>query len=260
MRYLIVLVLLLVTNIVIAQDKFQLAPPMVKYQSAFYTGTTSFEVVFSQPGTAVHYTLNGMEPTAADPVYTKPVKINRNSKVKVKAFGSDYLPSETVSVQFVQEGKKIKSAVFSKPAEYYAKAKPGTLHDNVGGKDNYRSGDWIGYDSDTVSVDIELVKKESINSVIVDVLQDEPSWIFLPEQILAYYFDEKSNAYVPFAKEVMFSEAASPKSVQLRVLQAKTNIRSNKIRLEFHVVKKIPDWHSGKGKHAWLFIDEVIVY
>ena len=46
-----------------SQPSFQLAPPILKYKSAFFSGTTSFVFIFNQPGAEVRYTLNGNEPT-----------------------------------------------------------------------------------------------------------------------------------------------------------------------------------------------------
>ncbi len=86
---------------------FQLAPPMLKYKSAFFSGTTSFEVIFNQPGAEVRYTLNGNEPTENDLLYSAPVPVTKRTQVKVKAFGKDFLPSETVSAQFIKDGKQI---------------------------------------------------------------------------------------------------------------------------------------------------------
>src|ERR1700741_4505489 len=74
------------------QPAFQFAPPMLKYESAFFSGTTSFEVIFNQPGAEIRYTLNGNEPTEKDALYSAPVRINKKTTVKVKAFGKTFLP------------------------------------------------------------------------------------------------------------------------------------------------------------------------
>lgn len=182
-------------------QQFQLAPPMLKYPSGFFSGNTSFEVIFKQPGAAVHYTLNGKVPTENDLVYTKPVSISNKTIVKVKAFGKDYLPSETVTANFIKDGKAIDKIQFSKPNEYYANAKADVLHDNIGGIVNYRSGTWLGYDSDTVTISVDLKKKEKINTVLINLLQDENSWIFLPEQLQVSYYNDKRKTYLPLGKE-----------------------------------------------------------
>lgn len=239
---------------------FQLAPPMLKYKSAFFSGTTSFEVTFNQPGAEVRYTLNGNEPTEKDLLYSTPVPVTKRTQVKVKAFSKDLLPSETIGAQFIKDGKQISQVLFSKPNEYYAKNKPDVLNDNSGGLLNYRSGGWLGYDSDTVTITVDLKKKEVINTVLISLLQDENAWIFLPEQILVYYYNDKQKAFVPTGKETFVHESAGPKQNDMREIIPTQKIKTDRLRLVLFPIKKIPDWHQGKGNHGWLFIDEIKVY
>jgi Chitobiase/beta-hexosaminidase C-terminal domain len=217
-------------------QEFQLAPPLLKYNSVFFSGPATFSVVFNQPGTAVHYTLNGNEPTEDDLIYKTPVTVSKRTIVKVKAIGNGYLSSETISAEFIKNGKPVKSAHYTTPHESYGNAKPDILHDDIGGIPNYRNGTWIGYDRDTVEINIELKKKEKIKSVLIDVLQDENSWIFLPEQVLVYYYDNRRKAYAPFGKEVFFDEGPSPKECSIREIISKTQVRADKLYLVFYTV------------------------
>ncbi|WP_276500788.1 chitobiase/beta-hexosaminidase C-terminal domain-containing protein [Terrimonas pollutisoli] len=242
------------------QQKFQLAPPMLKYESGFFSGKTSFEVIFNQPGAEVRYTLNGNEPTQKDFLYSKAVSITKKTLVKVKAFGNDFLPSETVTASFITEGKKIKQAIYSKPNESYANSKANILIDNIGGQVNYRSGSWVGFDNDTVTIDIELQKKEKVSKVLISVLQNEKSWIFLPEQILAYYYNEQQKAFLSLGKETFQFDEPGPKQVNIREINLSTAIKTKQLKLVFFPLKKIPAWHGGKGNHGWLFLDEIKVY
>jgi hypothetical protein len=260
MRKITTVVLLLLAQYCFGQPAFQLAPPMLKYSSAFFSGTTSFEVIFNQPGAEIRYTLNGNEPTEKDALYAAPVPITKKTTVKVKAFGKNFLPSETVSAEFIKNGKDIRQVSFSKPNDYYAKGKPDILYDNTGGLLNYRSGTWLGYDSDTATIDVQLKKTESLNSVLISLLQDENAWIFLPEQILVYYYNDKQKAFVPAGKETFVHEQPGPKQVNMREITFREKLKTGKLKIILVPLKKIPDWHGGKGNHGWLFIDEIKVY
>lgn len=248
------------TSTCFSQPQFQLAPPMLKYKSGFFSGKTSFEVIFNQPGAEVRYTLNGKEPTEKDPLYLRAVPITKRTVVKAKAFGKNFLSSETVTASFIKDGKAIMRASYSKPNESYANSKPNLLHDNIGGQANYRSGTWVGFDNDTVTVDLELNKKETINNVLISLLQDENSWIFLPEQILVYYFNDQQKVFVPLAKETFQFDTPGPKQVIVREIEPSASIKTKQLKLVFFPLKKIPDWHGGKGNHGWLFLDEIKVY
>ena len=243
-----------------SQSIFQLAPPLLKYKSVFFSGSTSFEVIFNQPGAEVHYTMNGNEPTENDPLYSSAVTVTKREQVKAKAFGKNFLPSETVYALFVKDGKAIRRIQYSTPNESYAKSKEDILNDNIGGVVNYHSGEWLGYDSDTVTITIDLEKKEVIKTVLINLLQDEKSWIFLPEQVLVYYYNDRQKTFLETGRKDFLHETADPKQCNMQELNPAQKIKTNKLKLVLLPLKKIPDWHNGKGNHGWLFIDEIKVY
>ena len=47
------------------------------------------------PGTTIHYTTNGSEPTESSPVYLSPIKIDADMTIKAKAFADGYTDSDT---------------------------------------------------------------------------------------------------------------------------------------------------------------------
>jgi hypothetical protein len=243
-----------------SQPAFQLAPPILKYKSGFFSGSTSLEVVFNQPGAEVHYTMNGNEPTGNDPLYTSAIVITQRAQVKVKAFAKNFLPSETVKATFIKSGKAIRDIKYSTPNESYANSKADILNDNIGGIANYRSGGWLGYDNDTVTITVDLTKKESINNVLISLLQDENSWIFLPEQVLIYYFNDKQKTFLQTGQEIFQHNNPGAKQCTVQEIKPAKKIKTDKLKLVLLPLKKIPDWHNGKGKHGWLFIDEIKVY
>jgi hypothetical protein len=243
-----------------SQQLFQLAPPLLKYQSVFFERSAVVEIMFSQPGAEVRYTLNGKEPTANDLLYTKPLRIKQQTMIKAKAFGKNFLSSEIMQALFIKDGKKISRIDFSKPSEQYSSTKENILFDNTGGILNIHSGTWLGYNNDTVSITISLHKKEKVSSVLVDMLQDEASWIFLPEQMQVYYYNEKQNSFTLLTKELLSFEKQSTKTTVSKIIHFQQEIVTDKLQLVLFPLKDIPDWHTAKGNHAWLFIDELKVY
>jgi hypothetical protein len=243
-----------------SQPAFQLAPPLISYKSAFFSGSTSFEVQFNQPGASVHFTVDGREPTQKDKVYTGPVTIRKKTTVKLKAIGKRFQSSETVTATFIPEGKQITQVSFSPPNESYANAAPNILHDGIGGISNYRHGSWLGYNNDTATFDITLQKEETVREVLVSMLRDENSWIFLPTALKLFAFDEASQTFKTIASESFNHTAPSTKQVEMHVLKLPNNIRTSHLKIVVTPLIKIPDWHTGKGEHGWFFVDEIKVY
>jgi hypothetical protein len=251
-----------IADTIFAQDTFQLAPPIVKYNSVFFADKTMVEIKFAQSATAVHYTLNNSEPTVNDAVYTTPVGIKNNfTTLKAKVFGNNFHPSQTVTTTFFKAGKKIQSAQQTTPNKDYPGSGTNTLIDNKGGIPQFGSNTWLGYNCDTVRVTINLEKEQTVNKVLLNFLQDEGSWIFMPEEIMVDWFDEKAKKIKPFEKQKLVADTATSGSqCNYRIIQTKNKITTSKISINIIVKKSIPAWHLAKGKHGWLFIDEIKVY
>jgi len=157
-------ILLFYSCSIFAQERFQLAPPLLQYPSVFFEKQTRVEIKFAQPGTTIHYTLNNNEPTEKDAVYTGPVRITRNlSVLKAKVFGPDFNPSETVSVMFIRSGKPVQSVQYTMPDAKYPGNGSRTLIDNKGGSPSGSSARWMSYRCDTVAVTLELGNKRRVN-------------------------------------------------------------------------------------------------
>lgn len=267
------LILILTGNISsffsLAQDGFQLARPFVKYESVFFKDSAKLELKFAQRGAKIYYTANykmpseiSKEPSEKSFLYKKPLVFKAPfTTVKAKVFNKEFKPSETIELSFAKEGKQIKKISSSSPNSKYPGSGDSTLFDNKGGIENLNSKTWLGFDSDSIKLIVELTKKETVSSVLISFLQNEDSWIFLPEFISISNFDESKNLFLPFGKEVIFNVEKSVTKINFRfIFPNLKNIKSRKLMIHILPVKKIPDWHPGKGQHAWCFIDEIKVY
>ncbi len=253
----------------LAQDGFQLARPFVKYESVFFKDSAKLELKFAQRGAKIYYTTNhkmlsekSKEPSEKSFLYKNPIIFKTLfTTIKAKVFSKEFQPSETIELSFAKEGKQIKKISTSSPNNKYPGSGDSALFDNKGGIENLNSKTWMGFDADSINLIVELSKKEAVGSVLISFLQNEDSWIFLPELILISCFDESKNLFLPFGKEVIFNKENSSSKINFRLIFPDLkNIKSRKLMIQIMPVKKIPDWHPGKGQHAWCFIDEIKVY
>src|SRR5690606_9947849 len=198
-----------------AQEKLQLAPPLFRYSSAFFNGETTCNIIFNQPDAEIRYTLDGSDPTETSLLYKEPITIRNRTIVKARSVGKNYKPSETITARFISDGLPLKKTSFSQPNEYYSSAKADILNDNIGGITNYRSGTWLGYDSDTVTIEAEFHQVQNIKSVLINLLQDEGSWIFMPELLLVYYFDTDRKEFTLFGQEKFNHNQAGEKTCRV---------------------------------------------
>ena len=245
-----------------AQQQFQLAPPVLKYTSAFFSGSAIVSLQFAQPGTQIFYTLNNSEPTEKDAVYQSPIEIKKSfTTLKAKVFGNGFLPSETMQATFIKDGLRIKSIEQSTPNEKFAGNGWETLFDNEGGIADMRNKNFLGYQQDSVEINVTLEKKQKIKSVLLDFLQDEGSWIFLPQSIRVYYFNESKNSYELIGrKEISSDTIVKGSATVFELINTTKKINADKLKIIIEPLQSMPEGHPGKGKQAWLFIDEIKIY
>lgn len=255
-------VFILNTAVLSAQESFQLAPPLLKYPSVFFTKEAKIEMAFAEPNTEIRFTTNGAEPTLNDPIYKTPLSITTNfTTVKARVFSKIYQASDVVAATFIKDGLPIKSIECTPPNPKYAGSGATTLIDNKGGTTNISSKTWLGFQTDTVEIVLNLNKKEKVNSVLVNLLQDYGSWIFLPEKIDVYAFNSKTKTFQWVGNQIFNQEKEVKGSFCTPlVLTLKKGIKTDKIKLQLYLVKQIPDWHAGHGSRSWIFMDEIKVY
>jgi len=245
-----------------AQEAFRLAKPIIGYRSAFFNDSAVADLRFAQAGTQIYYTLNGREPTEADSKYQRPVVIKESmTTLKAKVFGRGFFPSATASVTFIQDGLPIKSVEQPAGDENFKGNGAATLQDNLGGIADMHSTNFIGYRRDSVTILITLDKPQSVQSILFDFLQDEGSWIFLPQKVEVLFYNYKNRAYDPWLEKIFSPDSLiKGSSTVLAMLTSGQKLVTDQIKVMLRPLSSIPAWHPGKGNKAWLFIDEVKIY
>ena len=256
------LLFFLIAASVDAQTALQLAPPLLKYESVFFKNTATVTLKFAQQGTRIFYTLNDQTPGVKSPVYSKSIQIKTNfTTIKAMVAGAGFVPSEIVTATFVKDGFKIKSLQQTPPNERYKGNGATTLIDNKGGLTAVNSHTWLGYQADSVEINITLEKSQPIAAVLINALQDYGSWIFLPQQIQVYVFDKSKQSFQYLTNWIDTSSTnIAGASCQPVLMPLSKKINTDTIKIILKGIKSLPDWHQGKGQPGWLFIDEIKVY
>src|SRR4030095_16324053 len=81
----------------------QVAPPTVSPGGGFFSGTLSVTLTAPTPGSTLHYTLDGSEPTDGSPTYSAPLEIVHSTTLKARAFRPGHVPSAVTTAGFVSD-------------------------------------------------------------------------------------------------------------------------------------------------------------
>ncbi|HSC54794.1 MAG TPA: FN3 associated domain-containing protein [Phnomibacter sp.] len=241
-----------------AQKTYQLAPPNAKFASAFFDKSTSVSFVFEQPGSEIRYTTDGSDPTANSAVYKKPIAISKHQTIiKAATFAKGFTPSETVVLPFFSQGLPIAQLSTTSPNNKYKGSGPTTLFDNKSGGTNHNNNAWLGFDSDSIIVNITMQQSTNISAVMLHVLVNQGAWIFAPQQVQVYVVDNNSARLLQ--THTIESKQQTPTDAEA-IMVALPKTKTNQLRLVITPLATLPEWHAGKGNKAWCFIDEIKIY
>ena len=243
-----------------AQDSFQLAPPVLRYPSVFFSKSLPVTMEFAMAGTHIHYTRNGQEPTEHDPLYSRPIVLkNKLSTLKARVFGNDFWPSEVVEAQFYRQGLPIIKINQSAPQERYSGSGPNTLIDGLGGLSASDSKTWMGF-QDTVLLSLTLAKPARVKQVLLEVLQNQGAWIFMPQQVAVYAAEKGSNKLVLIGTKLLNTGKDDQNGCRTILIDLDRKVKTRQVIVKVYPLPKLPEGHPGADKPAWLFLDEINVY
>jgi hypothetical protein len=134
------------------------------------------------------------------------------------------------------------------------------LNNGLFGGNNFLQN-WLGFqDEDMVTV-IDLKSEKEFSNVYVNFLDDNSSWIFIPEKIIVEVSDDGKNFREIASKSNSIKKHENfydtKKSIPFEFHFPVTKARY--IKITANSIKECPAWHPAAGGKSWIFIDEIIV-
>ena len=232
--------------------------PIITPTQTLFSSTVDIEVVSDITSPDYRYTINGDEPDSLSNLYVGPIKIDRSSNLKFKAFKKGSRPSPVQEVFYRKIAASITDfKLLSTTVEPYAAKN--ILSNNEVGSADFRDGTWNGFiKSDTRSGDMiaEFSLPEGVNEIGISSLTDYGAYILFPTKIELYDISLGNDELV-YSKNISrkFDEENAP----LYTFRIPINKNLKKVRLKVISNKKLPKGHPAEGEPAWLFIDEIML-
>lgn len=141
------------------------------------------------------------------------------------------------------------------PSPQYAKGDPQELVNKLVGETDYRCG-WLGFEGADLQATVQ-VTGEAAMSVSVNFLQDQASWVFLPEKVAIEI--SADGRHFKTVQEVAIPLAPDGKKM-VQTVSAQFSPQTVKaVRVSATNAKTCPPWHTCNGSKCWIFADEIIV-
>jgi hexosaminidase len=234
----------------------------VDISTRFDKGTGKVNVTLSseQPDVPVYYTTDGRDPSVKSILYTAPFTVSGNTVIKSGLFVDGKLKEKASERGFYFHqgvGKKIEYK--TQWSERYAAGGENALIDGLRGSKDHHDGLWQGFLGNDMDVIIDFGKEIPVTSVMVTMLQNQKSWIFMPKYVEFSLSSDKKRWHS--VNRVL--NTASPKEEQAFIQPFTQPFPSTKARFLRVTAKNYgvcPAWHEGAGQPSWIMIDEIAVY
>jgi len=192
-------------------------------------------------------------------LYLTPFEIDKTTKIYAYKtdMGMRMTISDTISATFFKKPNKYTINIKSKYNPQYHAGGPEGLLDGILGTENWRKGDWQGYQSQDFEAVVDLQEVKDINEISARFLQDQRSWILMPTKV-EYYISEDNVNFTYFGS---VNNTLDPKIEENIILNFTAN-ETKKARYVKVIAKnfgKLPQWHQGFGGDAFIFVDEITI-
>ncbi len=206
----------------------------------------------------IRYTLDGTDPTAASPVYSEPVALQSETKIRAALFNKKDRKGRVVAETIYVNKAFGKQVQILTP---YSKQYPGkgdqTLVDGMKGNLSVKAGAWLGYHGNDMEIIIDLGASTVINSIRASFLKSTWSWIFLPKRV-EYYLSDDGITFA--AAGIIENNNDNNHGALLKEFHQLTSGKSGRyIKVKAINVGVCPAWHGAAGQTCWLFADEIVV-
>ena len=205
----------------------------------------------------IHYTLDGTEPNEASATYEEPVALRENAIIKAIALRPS--GASNVYVDSVSFSKATSQPVtlVNAPNPRYKAAEGVTLVDGKFGTNSYSNGDWVGFNGDDMVAVVDLGKEQKVSDVAIRTCVVTGDWVFDATGMQV----EVSNDGTTFTKVASedYSVPTSHTSGIVRHSLSFPETDARYVKVIAKTLKTIPDWHPGKGKPGFIFVDEIEV-
>ncbi|MBI5404082.1 MAG: family 20 glycosylhydrolase [Ignavibacteriae bacterium] len=227
----------------------------VKYSQPIDKKGIGIEVNAPFSNSEIYYTTDGSEPDLKSIKYSGIFSVLNSCTIKTAYFENGNKQGNTFVQEFninLATGQNI--TLVTQPRKRYSVGGAFSLVDGITGRLPWSGRDWLGFLGDDLNATIELKQAEEISKVVVDVLNSEQNWIYLPKEIEV--FVSTDGIKFESVKKVEWNYINKyERSVELTFDKVKTKY----VKVIARNFGKIPAGNPGEGTDAWLFVDEISI-
>lgn len=234
--------------------------PLIIAESKSFKDKLKIELKSQNSKDSIYFFISDIQDETAKKMwvlYTKPFEISETSTISAYVKNNKNQSNE-VSATFFKKPNNYTIDIKSKyNPQYHAGGNEGLL-DGILGEENWRKGDWQGYQSQDFEAVVDLQKSQKISTINSRYLQDSRSWILLPSKV-EYYV---SNDNIKFQLLKTVGSTLDWKYNETKIVDYKADLENTTaryVKVKAYNFGKLPEGHQGFGGDAFIFIDEITI-
>ncbi len=232
--------------------------PWLRESPRVFKDSVLVEYACTDPNTRIYCTQDGTTPNGSSALYRKPFTVHNTVTLKAYAEAPGREPSKVITAVMKKVDRNWSVNVLSKMNNQYTAGGPMGLIDGINGNERWRLGGWQGYLGTDFTAIIDLKKDTAISRIRSRFLQDAPSWIWMPCEVIFYVSSD--GADYREVKRITTDVPTDEKEVVIREYTAELNkVRGRYVKVTATKLGAIPSWHPGAGQPAFIFTDEIEV-
>ena len=204
----------------------------------------------------IYYTTDGTSPDKNSKLYSGVFKIAKDAELKAVVIRGEE-KSRILSEKITYSKAAMKTIKALQPVNrQYQYRGISTLVDGLKGNENYRTGRWIAFLGNDLEAVIDLGTPAEITELILTANVVKGDWIFAARKLSLLVSDDEKNFETVASKNYPALLKTDADGIYEHVLTFNA-VKKRYVKIIAETEKSMPDWHSGAGKPAFLFVDEI---
>lgn len=226
--------------------------PTINAERNSFKEFLDISITSQKPTDSIFYSVNSEEKFER---YTQNFKIDRTSTIKA------YVKNKTgksaiITAHFYKKPNAYRISILPKFNSQYTAGGADGLIDGIYGTENWKKGEWQGYQPEDFEAVIDLKKSTKIHEISANFLQDSRSWILMPTKV-EFYLSENNKDFV-LVKSIENTIDPKDNSVLIKKFTSSLPLTNAQfVKVKAYNFGKLPKWHQGFGGDAFIFIDEI---
>ena len=239
--------------------------PVIQSESKAFKDNLKIELKSQNSNDEIYFMINDKDDHLAKKMfvkYAKPFEISQTSTIEAYVKTKEG-QSNTISATFFKKPNNYSVNIKSVYNPQYHAGGPEGLLDGILGTENWRKGDWQGYQSQDFEAVVDLKEMKELKSFKANFLQDSRSWILMPTHLEFFISTDNVNFTSVGSLDIAKNSGIDPKDENSFTREFGVLLEKKKSARYVKVIAKnfgkLPEWHQGAGGDAFIFVDEITI-